>query len=252
MSTDTYPRLPDRFCSKVTSYPECSYGAVRVTLVLRGGRRIHDVIIGGDAICKIGPTRITSESDLDFSVSDIEDVKRGLGTSVTESRQRLIAVIGLVIGAVLGMAGTFVPSASLRGLFWGLDGIALIVAATLLTIHHFRRGNDIVAAGFLVFVVGETLILSGAAMDLAASGPVFAAGTGLWAASLALVSVPNVMPSWVRVVAAVAALLFAVVAVQVFMGAALTPLSQPLPFFAYPFLAVTLFGWAWVHFRNTA
>jgi len=89
-------------------------------------------------------------------------------------------------------------------------------------------------------------------MDLAVSGPLFAAGTGLWAASLALVSAPNVMPSWVRVVAAFAALLFAVVAVQVFMGRALTPLSQPLPSFAYPFLAVTLFGWAWVHYRNAA
>ena len=170
----------------------------------------------------------------------------------SEQSPRLIAPSGLVIGAVLGMAGTFVPSASLRGLLWGLDGIALIVATALLTIHHFRRGNDTVAAGFLVFVVGETLILSGAAMDLAASGPPFAAGTGLWAASLALVSAPNVMPSWVRVVAAIAALLFAVVAVQVFMGRAMTPLSQPLPFFAYPFLAVTLFGWAWVHYRNAA
>jgi hypothetical protein len=91
----------------------------------------------------------------------------------------LIAPSGLVIGAVFGMAGTFVPSASLRGLLWGLDGIALIVATALLTIHHFRRGNDVVAAGFLVFVVGETLILSGAAMDLAASGPMFAAGSSL-------------------------------------------------------------------------
>jgi hypothetical protein len=52
------------------------------------------------------------------------------------------------------------------------------------------------------------------------------------------------MPSLVRVVAAIAALLFAVVAVQLFMGSSLTPLPQPLPFFAYPFLAVTLFGWA--------
>ena len=81
------------------------------------------------------------------------------------------------------MAGTFVPSASLRGLLWGLDGIALIVATALLTIHHFRRGHDVVAAGFLVFVVGETLIVASAAMDLVASGPVFAAGAGLWAAS---------------------------------------------------------------------
>jgi len=150
------------------------------------------------------------------------------------------------------MAGTFVPSASLRGLFWRLDGIALIVATGLLTIHHVRRGNDAVAAGFLVFVVGETLIVSGAAMDLAASGPLFAAGTGLWAASLLLVSAPRVMPSWLRVIAAFAAVLFAVVAVQIFMGHALTPLSQPLPFFAYPFLAATLFGWAWVHYRNVS
>jgi hypothetical protein len=165
---------------------------------------------------------------------------------------RLIASSGLVIGAVLGMAGTFVPSASLRGLLWGLDGIALVVATALLTIHHFRRGNDLVAAGFLVFVVGEALILAGAAMDLEASAPLFGAGVGLWAASLTLVSAPNVMPSWLRLVAAIAALLFATVAVQIFMGRALTPLSQPLPFFAYPFLAAALFGWAWVHYRNAA
>ena len=53
----------------------------------------------------------------------------------------------------------------------------------------------------------------------------------------------------VRIVGCV---LFAVVAVQLFMGRALTPLSQPLPFFAYPFLAITLLGWAWVHYRNAA
>jgi hypothetical protein len=94
---------------------------------------------------------------------------------VSDSRLRLIAAGGLVLGAVLGMAGTFAPSASLRGLAWGLDGTALIVATALLTVHHFRQGNDAVAAGFLIFVVGEAVILSSAAMDLAASAPSFAA-----------------------------------------------------------------------------
>ena len=158
---------------------------------------------------------------------------------------------GLVVGAVFGVLGTFVPSASARGLLWGVDGVALIVATALLTIYHCRRGNDVIAAGFLVFLVGETLVLSGAATDLVASGPVFGAGVALWAAALGLVSAPNVMPSWLRAVATAAALLFAAVAVQIFMGRALTPLSQPLPFFAYPFLAATLFGWAWVHYRNS-
>lgn len=171
---------------------------------------------------------------------------------MSDARLRMIAASGLVVGAVLGMAGTFAPSVSLRGLAWGLDGIALIVAAALLTIHYFRRGNDVVAAGFLVFVVGEGLILSGAAMDLAASAPLFAAGVGLWAASLTLISASHVMPRWVRGVGFFAALLFTVVAIQIFSGRALTPLSQPLPFFAYPFLAATLFGWAWVNYRNAA
>jgi hypothetical protein len=165
---------------------------------------------------------------------------------------RLLVPTALIIGGVLGMAGTFAPSASLRGLLWGLDGIALIIATALLTIHHFRRENDVVAAGFLVFVVGETLIVASAAMDLVMSGPVFAAGVGLWAASLTLVSAPTVMPAWVRVVAVIAALLFAIVAVQLFLGQVLTPLSQPLPFFAYPFLVATLLGWAWVHYRDAA
>ena len=69
--------MPDRFGSKVAAMPECSYGAVRVVLILDGGRRISNVIVGGDAICKIGARPIQSESDLDFAVSDIVDVERG-------------------------------------------------------------------------------------------------------------------------------------------------------------------------------
>lgn len=171
---------------------------------------------------------------------------------MTEPRLRVIAATGLIVGAVLGMAGTFAPSAPLRGLLWGLDGVALVVATALLTIHHFRRGNDVVAAGFLVFAIGEGLILSGAAMPLDSSAPPFSAGVALWAASLALVSATGTMPIVVRGVGLAGSLLFAVTAVQIFLGQAITPVSQPLPFFAYPFLVATLFGWAWVHYRRAA
>src|SRR5262245_49519012 len=102
---------------------------------------------------------------------------------MSEQMSRMVASSGLVLGSALGMAGTFVPSASVRGLLWGLDGIALIIATALLTMHYFRKGNDIVAAGFLVFVTGEALIVSAAAADFATSGPTFGAGAGLWAAS---------------------------------------------------------------------
>ena len=169
---------------------------------------------------------------------------------MSDQTSRLVSSAGLAIGSVLGLAGTFVPSGAIRGPLWGLDGVALVVATALLAIHHLRRGNEVVAGGFLVFVAGETLILSTAAMDLAASGPVFGAGAGLWAASLILLSVPKVAAFWVRLVGLIAGLLFAIVAVQFFVGRSLTPLSQPLPFFAYPFLVATLFGWAWQRYRS--
>jgi len=169
---------------------------------------------------------------------------------MSKARQNLIAPVGLGVGSVLGMAGTFVPSASLRGLAWGVDGIALIVASAILAVHYFRRGNDLVAAGFLVFMVGETLVLSGAAMDLAASAPLFGAGVGLWAASLTLISATRAMPAFARCAGFVAAVLFTIVAVQIFAGDLLTPLSRPFPFFAYPFLVATLVSWAWVHYKS--
>lgn len=168
---------------------------------------------------------------------------------MNDDRLRLAAAAGLVIGALLGMAGSFAPTAELRGLAWAVDGIALIVASALLAIHHLRRGSELLAAGFLVFLAGETLIVSGSGMELSASAPSFAAGAGLWAAALGLVSASSVMPRFVRLTGVIAAALLAGSAAGIFGGKGLTPLSEPLPFYAYPFLAVTLLGWAWVHGR---
>ncbi len=171
---------------------------------------------------------------------------------MSEQTSRLVSSGGLVAGSLLGMAGTFAPSASVRGLLWGFDGTLLVVAAALLTIHYVRKGNDVVAAGFLVFVAGQALVLSTAATDLAAAGSVFGAGCGLWAVSLFLLSAPAVAALWVRVAGAVAGALFLVVAIRLFLGQPLTALSQPLPFFAYPFLVATLVGWALERFRGDA
>ena len=164
---------------------------------------------------------------------------------MSTERPSVVAPVCLIVGALLGLAGSFVASASLRGLAWGIDGTGLIVAASLLAVHCLRQNYSSVAAGFLVFIAGETLVLSGSAMSLEASSPLFAAGSALWSAALLLISVPAVMPLPARALGSVAALLFAATALQVFAGRSLTPLSKPLPFFAYPVLVLTLFGWAW-------
>src|SRR5215211_3550312 len=127
-------------------------------------------------------------------------------------RLRVVAAAGLVIGAVLGIAGSFAPSAELRGLAWGVDGIAIVVGSALLVVHHVREGNDQLAAGFLVFLAGQTLIVAGAAMELGESAPSFAAGAGLWSAALALVSGSPLLPMFVRVTGGIAAIAFSITA----------------------------------------
>jgi hypothetical protein len=162
-----------------------------------------------------------------------------------EKLTNMTASIGLIIGGILGMAGSFAPSASLRSLAWGIDGIGLIIAGALLAVYYFRKGYDAAAAGFLIFTIGEALILSSSAMNLDENISTFGAGTGLWAASLSLISFQKVFPILIRCIGFLAAALFAVVAIQIFTGHPLNALTKPLPFYAYPFFAVTIFGWAW-------
>ena len=54
------------------------------------------------------------------------------------------------------------------------------------------------------------------------------------------------LPWWVRALGGVGACMFAITAGRIYAGEALLPTSSPLPFFAYPFLVATLLGWAWV------
>jgi len=158
---------------------------------------------------------------------------------------RVSASLGLALGGVFGLAGTFAPSDSLRGLAWGVDGLALVTASALLAVGFFRAGYDLVASGFLVFAVGQGLVVSGAAMDLARSTPSFGAGAGLWAVAIALISIPSVLPQVARVLGVLTALLFATTALRIFSGAALVPTSSPLPYFAYPVFVATLGAWIW-------
>lgn len=154
-----------------------------------------------------------------------------------------LACLGLALGGIFGMAGSMVAAANLRAAFWALDAVGLVVAASILALSYFRKGKDAIAAGFLVFAIGEGVMLSGTASSLAASVPAFAAGTALWSAALLLTCLPKEFVLWTRLAGIAAAILFAIVAAEIFWGVALTPLSRPLPFFGYPFLVLTFAGW---------
>lgn len=167
-----------------------------------------------------------------------------------ERSLNLLACVGLGLGAVFGMAGTFVSDENLRSLFWGIDGAGLVMAAALLTLKYFRRGNDIVAAGFLVFAIGEGLLIGGLGAGLEGGIPAFAAGTALWATALLLISAPKEFATWVRLAGLAGAAAFATVSIRILSGEQLTAISMPMPFFAYPFLVLSFAGWMWTLLRR--
>lgn len=170
---------------------------------------------------------------------------------MNQERLRTLAAAALAIGAVLGIAGTFAPDASIRALLWVIDGTALVMGSALLAVHHLRRGNEQLAAGFLVFLAGQVLVAYGSALELQENSATLAVGAAMWAAGLALVSTSTLIPAIVRLTGTIAAVLFAITSAQIILGAAVWALTKPLPFYAFPFLAATLVGWAWVH-RNSA
>lgn len=155
------------------------------------------------------------------------------------------AAAGLFTGCVLGMAGTAVPSDIIRNVLWAIDSCGLIVAAALLTLYCFRRGYDVAGAGFLIFAIAESIVFSSCAVDLNESISAFGTGTCLWAVSIAVISSQKLFPLFVRCTGFIAAGLFFFVAFRIFTGHPLNALTKPFPFFAYPFYAATLVGWAW-------
>ncbi len=173
-------------------------------------------------------------------------------TSDSERRRDRLAAAGLAVGAVAGMAGSFVGHEEARHLLWLLDGVGIVVAVALLAVKYLRAGNDDLAAGFLVFLAGQALVLSGAATDLASGNASFAAGIGLWAVSLSMMSTTTALPRWCRATGVIAAVLFAVSAVRIALGSTIVATTAPLPSAGYPFLVLTFVGWIRATHGSTA
>jgi len=67
--------LPEHLREKTYAFPEYSYGANRVTLVLNDGRRIEQVFLAwGTEIVKIKNKKIEKSDELKFRIEDIAEV----------------------------------------------------------------------------------------------------------------------------------------------------------------------------------
>ena len=163
----------------------------------------------------------------------------------------IIAAIGLGLGGTFGLAGAAVTQPNLQAILWAVDSAGLVMAAALLTVKYLQRGNGVVAGGFLVFAIGEGVLLSGTAAGPAGSIPSFAAGSALWGTALLIISIPRTFAAPIRILGAVSAILFIITAARIFWGEPLLPTATPLPSYGYPFLVATFVGWIWTLWRET-
>ena len=69
-------KLPDALCAKAQTFRESSMNANRVTITMKDGSRIPNVILAEGAwIAKVGNKLIKSGKDLGFDLKEIQDIK---------------------------------------------------------------------------------------------------------------------------------------------------------------------------------
>lgn len=172
----------------------------------------------------------------------------------SSASQRILIVVGLAIGAVLGFGGNFLPAGPPQNIVYALSSLGIIMGSALLVPWLARQGKSTVAVGFALLALAEGIILSG--LFLLASAPTFAAdytfaaGAALYAVALPLVSTPTTFPLWTRIVGTLAAIPFAAYGLLWMLGRSPTP-SGPLASIGYAVLAVAVVGWIITVLRAT-
>jgi hypothetical protein len=118
-------------------------------------------------------------------------------------------ILGLAAGAGFGQAGNMVPMGAAQNVLWALSSLGLVVSNVLLSTAYHRGKNELVAAGFLLLAIGEMIIWSGGHMGEPGAKASFTAGLLFQVPALFLISVPKVLPIWVRALGILAASCFA-------------------------------------------
>ena len=159
---------------------------------------------------------------------------------------RILIVVGLAVWVLLGLAANFLPAGPSQNIPFVLSSLGIIMGGPFLVVWFARRGHTIVAVGFALLALAESMSLPG--LFLLASAPTFpsaytfAAGVTLYAVALPLASVPPAFPIWTRIAGTLAAIPFAAHGLLWLLGRS-PDTSGPLASIGYVVLAVAVVGW---------
>lgn len=167
---------------------------------------------------------------------------------VVSDGTRAIIVGGLVVGAVLGFGGNFVPKGNTQSVMYALSALGLIVSSVLLAVEHASAGHRLAAAGFALLALGETRVLN--PTDVPTGEASFAVGVLLYAPGLLMIALSTWAPRWVRLAGAMAAIPFAAHSL-VYLGGGAIDSTGPLAGIGYTLFTVAVIGWALTALRST-
>lgn len=161
------------------------------------------------------------------------------------NQNRIISILiitGFALGVIFGIGGSSVKDLVLQSIFYEISSLGIIVAAVLLAGRLFRKGEDLVSAGFMVFALGEIVMNVGvapAASEVAMGS--FGAGMALYVPAFLMISLPKFWPLLVRITGVLCTIPFAIAAVKIFLGQNV-PSTSLFPSAGYAFLSLTMIG----------
>jgi len=154
-----------------------------------------------------------------------------------------VIIGGLIVGALLGFAGRFLPEGMPLEVAWAVSGLGLMAAYVLLAARHARAGQDEIAAGFVLMAIGEGALFSALASGVEGSQTAFAGGASIFLLALSFIGVPSGFALWTRAAGVLAGVLFGAAALQIYAGQEVLATTSPVVGGAYGMLTVAIVGW---------
>lgn len=154
----------------------------------------------------------------------------------------IIAATGLAMGVIFGLSGSILGGPQGKILLYGISSLGLVTAGALLALHFYRKNGDLIATGFLLFTIGEAVMMGGTPAGDIGGQPFFGAGMAMYVPALVLISIPKHFALWNRLIGIAASIPFLIASTTIFSGGEVLA-SSGLAGAAYGLLSLTIIGW---------
>ena len=159
-----------------------------------------------------------------------------------KKRTNHLASIGLAIGAVFGLSGLFFTEPVTQTCLFVISGVGLSAGLALLSVKFLRENDDCLAAGFMLFSIGEAILTCNTPAEESTADASFACGMLFYVVAFILISLSKRFPLWLRLTGLAAAIPFSIAAARFLLGYGIDS-SDTFPGMGYGLLTLCIVGW---------